>query len=378
MADIRLHRMAQVLVHHSLGIEKGMRLGIETGPLAIPLLYEIVREAIRVGAHPEIFLQLPTVQEIVLKDGSDDQIRYVPTYRKVMFEEFETVLQIKAEENLKRLSNIKFERLALMQQIDGNVRRTMMRRALEGSVRNTLTLFPTNAYAQDANMSLHDFEDFFYSACFLDEEDPVVCWQEISQQQEQLIQWLHGKHTIRVHAQDTDLTLSVKGRTWLNEDGRYNFPGGEFFTSPVETSAQGSIYFNALAIHNGHSVKGVHLYFEDGLVVEARAAQGQEYLDKILQLDEGARHLGEFAFGNNHNVNICTGNILFDEKLGGTVHLALGSGFPPAGGVNRSAIHWDMVCDLRQGGEVHVDGVLFCKDGTFVVDLLSRSWSSRA
>jgi aminopeptidase len=367
MVDRRIRQMAQVLVHHSLGIQKGMRLGIETSLPATPLLYEIVREALHTGAHPEIFLQLPIVEEIILNNGSDDQIRYTPTYQKALFEDFEAVLQIKAEENLRHLSNVKLERLALAQQANGNIRRTLMRRAVEGSVKHTRTQFPTNAYAQDANMSLDDFENFFYHACFLDEEDPVASWQEISRQQAHLIDWLQGKETIHILAQDTDLTLSLQGRTWLNEDGRYNFPGGEFFTSPLETSAQGSIYFGDLATHNGHSVKNVHLFFEDGLVVEARAKQGQDYLDRILQLDEGARRLGEFAFGNNYNIHACTGNILFDEKIGGTVHLALGSGFPPAGGCNQSAVHWDMVCDLRQGGEVRVNGALFCKDGVFVI-----------
>jgi aminopeptidase len=228
-------------------------------------------------------------------------------------------------------------------------------------------MFPTNAYAQDADMSLSDFEDFAYRACFLDDEDPVARWQELSRQQERLVQWLKGKRSVHLLGQDTDLTLSIAGRTFINADGRRNFPDGEFFTSPVEDSANGVIRFSFPASYGGRSVEDVRLRFENGVVVEATAAQGQDYLDKMLGIDEGARRLGEFAFGNNRNVDRCTKNILFDEKMGGTVHLALGAGFPDTGGVNQSALHWDMVCDLRNGGEVYVDNELFTKDGAFVV-----------
>lgn len=367
MADVYLQRMAHVLVQYSLKIKKGDRLGIETTHLATPLVSEVVREAVRVGAHPEVCMHVPCVQEILLKEGSDAQITRVPMLRHIILEECETFLRIIADENPKSLSGVDARRLALAQQASGVLTQTLIRRMAEGALRWTLTLFPTQASAQNADMSLSDLEDFVYHACFLDEEDPVRCWQEISQQQERLIDWLKGKHTIHLRGQDTDLTLSVEGRTWLNDDGRGNFPGGEFFTGPVETSANGSIRFSFPATYNGRTIEDVRLRFEDGVVVEASAAQGQDYLDKMLSLDEGARRLGEFAFGNNRNIDRCTKNILFDEKLGGTVHLALGASFPQSGGVNRSALHWDMVCDLRSGSEIRVDADVFCKDGNFIV-----------
>ncbi len=216
-------------------------------------------------------------------------------------------------------------------------------------------------------MSLSDFEAFVYRACFLDDEDPVARWQDLSQKQERLVKWLEGKHTIHLRGQDTDLTFSIDGRIFINDDGHYNFPGGEFFTGPVEDSANGYIRYSFPASFGGRSVEDVRLRFENGVVVEASAAQGQDYLDKMLAMDEGARRLGEFAFGNNRNVDRCTKNTLFDEKMGGTVHLALGASIPETRGVNQSALHWDMVCDLRSGSEVRVDGQLFCKDGEFVV-----------
>ena len=216
-------------------------------------------------------------------------------------------------------------------------------------------------------MSLADFENFVYRAYFLDDEDPVALWQALSKQQERMVQWLKGKHTIHVRGQDTDLTLSIAGRTFINDSGHKNFPGGEFFTSPVEDSANGYIRYSFPASFGGRSVEDVRLRFENGVVVEATAAQGQDYLDKMLGMDEGARRLGEFAFGNNRNVDRCTKNILFDEKMGGTIHMALGASYPETGGLNQSALHWDMVCDLRKGGEVWVDDTLFSKDGKILV-----------
>lgn len=367
MSDLRLQRLAQVLVRYSLGVRKGDRLAINAGPIAAPLVQEVVHEAILVGAYPETFIDLPGVQEIMLKEGSDEQLSYIPRGVRMIYEEYETLLNIFSQENTKALNGIDPSRLAFQQQASRDLMHTFMQRSAEGSLRWCIALFPTNAYAQDADMSLSDFEDFAYRACFLDDADPVARWQELSRQQERLVQWLNGKHTVHLRGQDTDLTLSIDGRIFINADGRYNFPDGEFFTGPVENSANGAIRFSFPASYDGRSVEDVRLRFENGVVVEATAAQGQDYLDKMLSLDEGARRLGEFAFGNNSNVDRCTRNILFDEKMGGTVHFALGASIPETRGVNQSALHWDMVCDLRNGSEVRVDGELFCKDGEFVI-----------
>ena len=367
MADIRLQRMAQVLVRYSMGVKKGDRLAIQTEPNAAPLVREVVREAIRAGAYPETFIGIPGVREILLKEGSDEQLSYIPPSFRMVIEEYETQLQILGQDNTKGLSGVDPARIAVAQQAIRDLSRTYMQRSADGSLRWCIAMFPTNAYAQDADMSLSDFEDFVYRVCFLDDEDPVARWQELSQKQERLVQWLHGKHTIHLRGQDTDLTFSVDGRIFINDDGHYNFPGGEFFTGPVEDSANGYIRYSFPASFNGRSVEDVRLRFENGVVVEASAAHGQDYLEKMLDLDEGARRLGEFAFGNNRNVDRCTRNILFDEKMGGTVHLALGASIPQTLGVNQSVLHWDMVCDLRNGSEIRVDDELFCKDGEFVV-----------
>ncbi len=365
--DIRLQRMADVLVNYSLGLKKGDRLAINTGPAATPLIREIVRAAVRAGGYPEVFVELPGVQEIMLKEGSDEQITSIPAIRRMIIEEYETLLSIMASTNTKHMSGVDPAKMALVQQASHGLLQTYMQRSAEGSLRWSVAMFPTEAFAQDAGMSLSDFEDFVYHACFLDDADPVARWQEISRQQARLIEWLKGKSSVHIIGQDTDLTLSVAGRTFLNDDGHYNFPGGEFFSGPVEDSANGYIRYSFPASFGGRSVEDVRLRFENGVVVEATAAQGQDYLDKMLGMDEGARRLGEFAFGNNRNVDRCTKNILFDEKIGGTIHLALGASYPESGGLNQSSLHWDMVCDLRQGSEIRVDGELFCKDGQFMV-----------
>lgn len=367
MVDFRLQRLAQVLVRYSIGIKKGDRFAIFTGPGATPLVQELVRESLRAGALPEMFVSIAGVREIVLKEGSDEQLSYIPAAQRMVLEEYETMLELLSQENTNELSGVDPSRMAIVRNARRDILHTYMQRSSAGLLRWCIAMYPNNAYAQDANMSLSDFEDFVYRACFLDDPDPVARWQELSRQQERFVQWLKGKHTVHLRGQDTDLTLSVAGRTFINSDGHFNFPDGEFFTGPIEDSANGYIRYSFPASFGGRSVEDVRLRFENGVVVEATAGQGQDYLDKMLGLDEGARRLGEFAFGNNRNVDRCTKNILFDEKMGGTVHLALGASIPETGGVNQSALHWDMVCDLRAGSEIRVDGELFCKDGQFVV-----------
>lgn len=217
-------------------------------------------------------------------------------------------------------------------------------------------------------MSLREYEDFVYSACFCDQEDPVARWQEVHERQERLIAWLKGKREVRISGPNADLTLSIEGRTFINSDGHHNMPCGEIFTAPVEDSARGWVRFTYPAITGGREVEGIELWFEDGRVVRATARKNEEYLLQMLEADPGARYLGEFAIGTNYNIRRFTKNILFDEKIGGSFHLALGAGYPETGSRNESAIHWDMICDMRDGGEIWVDGELFYRNGEFVVE----------
>jgi len=217
-------------------------------------------------------------------------------------------------------------------------------------------------------MSLRDYEDFVFGACHVNEEDPAAHWTSVARELEARARELATVRELRIVGPDTDLTVGVGGRSWLAADGHYNLPDGEVFTSPVETETVGEIRYTFPAVYHGREVEDVRLRFEAGRVVEAEAARGDDYLQSLLEMDAGARVLGEVAFGLNYEIDRFTRNILFDEKIGGTMHLALGSGFPQTGGKNTSGLHWDMICDLRDGGEVYADGALIWKDGRFLAE----------
>ncbi len=367
MSDPRLQRWAEVLVRYSVGVQPGDLFMINSAPAAAPLLKEVYREALRVGAHPHVYLSLPDTQEIFLREANEQQLQFVSPIDDIIMNQFNATLAIMAAENTRALANADPARQAMRTKAGHRLQETFMRRQATGDLKWSLTLYPTNAYAQDADMSLSDFTEFVYDACFLNDDDPVARWKALGAEQQHLVDWLKGKDQIHVVARDTDLHLSVKDRIFINGDGQKNFPDGEFFTGPVEDSVNGHIRFTLPAMFQGRPVEGVRLRFEAGKVVEATADVGQDLLEEMLKIDEGASRLGEFAFGNNFGISRGIRNILFDEKIGGSVHMALGASYPDTGAKNQSALHWDMICDLRSGGEVRVDGHLFNKDGKFLV-----------
>jgi aminopeptidase len=370
MSDPRLRRWAEVLVRYSVGVTAGDTFMISSGPAAAPLIKEVYREALRVGAFPQVNLALPGLQEIFYKEASEEQLRYVSPIEELVINQFNATLSIGASENTRALSGADPAKQAIAGQARRHLQGTFMQRQATGALKWSVTLYPTNAYAQDAEMSLDEFSEFVYGACFLNDDDPVARWKALGAEQQRLVDWLRGKRQVRIIAKETDITLSIQDRVFINGDGQKNFPDGEFFTGPVEDAVDGHIYFTIPATFQGRVVHGIRLRFEQGRVVEATAEQGQALLEQMLGMDEGARRLGEFAFGNNSGITRGIKNILFDEKLGVTVHMALGAGYPDTGAKNQSALHWDMICDLRAaagGGEVWVDGQLFSKDGVFVV-----------
>jgi len=242
-----------------------------------------------------------------------------------------------------------------------------MQRSAAGKLRWNGTLFPTNAFAQEADMSLAEYEDFVYSACHADKDDPVAEWLKVSREQQHLVDWLKGKDKVRVQGPNVDLSLSIAGRTFINSDGKRNMPSGEIFTGPVEDSANGWVRFTYPVIVAGREISGIEITFENGKAVQATAEKNEEFLLSALDSDEGARFLGEFAVGTNYGIDRFTKNILYDEKIGGTFHMALGAGYPETGSKNKSALHWDMICDMRDGGQIWVDGELFYENGHFKV-----------
>ena len=367
MLDIRIERWAHTLVNYCLYVKAGDIVAINATPAAAPLIEAVYREVLRVGAYPLPQISLESLNELLLREGNTDQLTWYPPTATTLAEHVNAQLTIYSSNNTKALSGIAPERSALRRKALAATRGLMRQREQASEYRWCLTLYPTQSYAQDANMSLTEFEEFVFNACFLNEEDPIAQWKNISRQQQHHVDWLKGHKKVHIVGEGTDLTLSIEDRIFINSDGKRNFPSGEFFTGPVENSANGVITYEIPTTYDGHGVEGIRLVFREGKVIEASARQGQEILQQMLDIDEGARYLGEFAFGNNARIQRGIQNILFDEKIGGTVHLALGNSYPETGGVNHSALHWDMICDLRKVGEVWVDDTLFLKDGMILV-----------
>ncbi|HTI15640.1 MAG TPA: aminopeptidase [Dictyobacter sp.] len=367
MNDIRIERWAYTLVHYCLYLKPGDILAIYATPVATPLIEAVYREALKVGAQPVPVIEIESLEEILLREGNDEQLTTLSPVAETLVHHANARLVIHSQSNPRALSTVDPIKSAKRHQAARNLAKVYRQREQAGEFRWCLTLYPTIGYAQESNMSLKEFEEFVFDACFLNDADPIARWRDLAAQQQHFVDWLKGRKKVHLLSEGTDLTLSIEDRIFINSDGKRNFPSGEFFTGPVEKSVNGIVQFDIPASYGGRVVEGVRLVFRDGKVTEASATQGQDFLLRMLDLDEGARYLGEFAFGNNARVTSSTRQILFDEKMGGTVHMALGNSYPETGGTNQSALHWDMICDLRQQGEVWIDDTLFLKDGTFLV-----------
>jgi aminopeptidase len=366
VSDQRVERLASVLVDYSVGAEEGQQITIEAPSVAAPLVRAVYRRILAAGAHPLPRIGIEGMHENLMLDGSDAQLDWVNPARRDDIEEVDGRVVIMAPNNTRNLTSVDASKQARLHRALEPQRNRYLERAANGELRWVLTMFPTQAAAQDAGMSLTEFEDFVYAAGFLNREDPVAEWKRFGERLDRIEEFLSGVSELRVLTEDTDLRIGVGGRRWIGSRGLENFPDGEIFTGPVETSVEGTIRFTYPAIFHGREVDGVRLRFEHGEVAEATASHGEDLLREMITVDEGARRAGEFAFGLNEAVTSFTREILFDEKIGGTVHLALGTAYPETGSSNRSALHWDLICDLRDGGEVYADGELAYRDGAFL------------
>jgi aminopeptidase len=365
-SESSLGRLAGVLVDYSTRVKEGDLVCIDTGPAAAPLVREVWRRVLAVGGHPHLRLDVEGAQELLLREGSDAQLDWVSPLRRSEVERADVRIAIEADVNTRGNTDVDPERQTHAERAREPLRRIHFARASAGALRAVVTLYPTDAAAQDADMSLTEYEDFVYRAGLLDRDDPAAEWVALGRKYAELADWLGDRKEIRVVGEGTELTLGVEGRTWVPCDGRENFPDGEVFTGPVETKVDGTIRFSYPASYAGRRVSGLELEFRGGEVVRADAEQGGTFLREMLAIDDGARRAGEFSFGLNDAVGEFTGHALFDEKIGGTVHLALGASYPESGGQVQSALHWDLVCDLRSGSEVYADGELVYRDGRFL------------
>jgi aminopeptidase len=365
--DSRIQKLAELLVNYSVGVKPGQRVLINAPAIAAPLIQAVYVETLKAGAHPFTMTEIPELTELLYKNASREQLEYIHEPVRLITEQYDAFIYVIADTNTKSLTGIDPQKISLRRASQTELNKAFFQRAADGKLRWTLTLFPTHASAQDAEMSLSEFEDFVYNACMPDSSDPVGYWQKVAQKQTALVDWLKGKKSVHILAPETDLRLSIDGRNFISCACNENVPDGEIFTGPVEDSLEGQVHFSYPAIYTGHEVSGVHLAFEKGKIVRASADKNEAFLNQMLDTDPGARFVGEFAFGTNEAIQRFTRQILFDEKIGGSIHLAAGSGYPETGSKNESGIHWDMICDLRQGGEVWVDDELFYHNGKFVI-----------
>jgi len=365
--DPRVERLAKILVGYSTEVKEGEVVSIDGESSAAPLLLAVYEEVLKAGAHPLLNVSLDGQAAAYYKHASDAQLEWVSPVSEWLLEKADVRIAIGAESNTRELSAVPPQRQTLRQTATGELLARAMERSAKGEFRWCYTLFPTNAYASEAEMSLADFEDFYYGACLADDGDPLTAWKRASKECERLAEWIEGREEVRVVAPGTDIVLGIAGRKFIPCDGRHNMPDGEFFTGPIEDSVEGEVTFHLPANIGGREVAGVRLRFEAGKVVEASAERGEEFLIELLDTDPGARRLGELGIGTNYAIDRGTRSVLLDEKLGGTVHMAVGRSYPESGGVNESAVHTDLVCDLRLGGKIVVDGEDFQVDGRFVV-----------
>jgi aminopeptidase len=367
MHDPRLEKLADVLVNYSTAIGPGDFVRLAGPPVSRPLIVALYRAVISAGGHPHVQMVPDECGEIRLELGSEKQLVFEDPLDLYAIERIDASISLWAQDNTKSLSQTDPQKQALVSQSRKQLTSRFLERAARGELRWVGTQFPCHAAAQDAQMSLAAYEKFVFGAGLLHLPDPAAAWREISRRQKLVADYLNGKHEVRFTTpQGTDLTVRTEGRTWINCDGHENFPDGEVFTGPVEDSTEGFVCYSFPAVHGGREVDGIRLQFRAGRVVDATAAKGEDFLHAMLDQDAGARVLGEIALGTNYAVRHYTRNTLFDEKIGGTFHAALGAAYPETGGNNQSGLHWDMVCDLRPGGKVLVDGQLISESGRFL------------
>ena len=367
MRDPRVGALASILVRYSTRVSKGDVCVIQSTTSAEPLVQAVYEEVLRAGAHPVVAMSFEGQAATYLRHASGAQLEWLSPLSRWAAHEADCRIAIGADTNTRELSGIPPERQAQRRKATRELLEATMKRSAEGSHRWVYTLFPTNAYASDAEMSLAEFEDFYFHACLADDHDPLTAWQRASAECKRLAGWIEGRREVHVVADGTDIRLGIEGRRFIPCVGDRNMPDGEFFTGPVEDAVDGEISFSFPAVYGGREVSGVRLRFEAGRVVDASAERGEPFLIESLDSDEGARRLGELGIGTNYGIDRGTRDVLLDEKIGGTVHMALGASYPETGGSNESSIHYDMVCDLRRGGRIEVDGEVLQEDGKFVV-----------
>ncbi|MEM2004763.1 MAG: aminopeptidase [Zestosphaera sp.] len=364
-----LNKLAKLITEYCTNVKAGDEVLVISTYEAYPLVREIWREVVVKGGYPRWSLNDEILNEIFYRHAPEELLRFQSRIDEFMSENVDVRISVLSSTHSKHLVSVDPERIKIRAQAMRKLSEIFMRRDSEGLLRWVVTAYPTRAMAQEANMSPLEYEDFVFRSLKLHAEDPVSAWVSQASLQQRVAEVLSKVSELRIVSDDTDILLNVGGRVWINDDGRNNMPGGEVFTGPHEDFTEGFIRFDFPAVWRGVEVRNARLVFQRGEVVKADAEVGGELLRKMLETDEGARRLGEVAFGLNYDITRFTKEILFDEKIGGTIHMALGASYLKTGGINKSSIHWDLIKDMRRG-KVFADGELIYEDGRFIAEVV--------
>lgn len=360
-----LEKYANLLVNYCMELQANEKLYINTTTLAEPLVREVYRMALRVGATVEVDFDFREKTKIFYEEAHlDSQLNFVPMQYAKAMSDFNAYLYIKAPFNLRENNNLDAEKQKTQKAAIAPFSKKYFDRAATRDLKRNFCLFPTLASAQEAEMSLEDYEHFVFNACKLYEDNPIQAWLNVRKSQQGIVDVLNAATEVRYLNEKSDISFNTSGRKWINSDGQTNMPSGEVYTSPVEDSVNGVVHFDYPCLYMGREVKDVTLYVSNGYIEKWEAGQGKDYLDYIFSL-EGTRRFGEAAIGTNYSINRMTKNILFDEKIGGTIHMAIGQSYPQCGGKNESTVHWDMISDMKKGGQIFADGQLIYENGYF-------------
>ncbi|MEW5936232.1 MAG: aminopeptidase [Candidatus Thermoplasmatota archaeon] len=367
MADPRIERLARLAVRYSVEAKKGQEILISAPPGAAALARALYKEGLDVGAYPTFIGSIDGLEDIFFRYATKDQLTHVSPFRRFLYEQMDALIAVAMSTNTRNMTNVPPEKSRMTAASRKDLVEIFNRRTADGFLKWVGLPFPGNADAQEASMSLMEYEEFVYASCLVDRDDPIKEWKRISRLQAGMISRLKGVSELRFTGEDTDLSMSIESRRWENCDGKKNLPDGEIFTSPAESSVEGRIRFTFPGIYMGREIEDIRLTFRSGKVVRAQALKGEELLKALLKTDEGACRLGEVAIGTNPGIRRFTKHMLFDEKMDGTIHMALGNGYPETGSKNFSVIHWDLLKDMTKGGRIYADGALVYKDGRWTV-----------
>lgn len=361
-------KLAKLVVNYAVHIHKGDLVQIVGAANAQDLIKEIYRETIIAGGHViKTNYTLPGMSEIFFKYADEEQLTYVDPSEMDFAKRLTKSIFIFSNFNTRALTNIPPEKQTKYQSAKNKPRKIFYERAGKGELNWTICPFPCHALAQEASMGIDEYTEFVYKALALDKENPVAHWKGVEEKQDKIIKILDQGKEFHIVGEDTDLKLGIKGRKWINCCGHENLPDGEVFTAPHEDDVNGTIRFTYPGIYMGQEIENIWLEFKDGQVVDYDASKGKNLLAKVLEL-ENAKILGELAVGTNYGIQKFTKNMLFDEKMGGTIHLALGNGYPESGSKNESPIHWDILKDMKsEDSIIYLDGKEIYKAGKWLI-----------